>query len=234
MARTDVPDDVGHRVAARRLVHGAAGLAGVVACALWLAEQVRLLRSAEAGPPGELTLVEVGGMVAASAAVFSFDAVVLVALAGTLVALRPGGDAPGLRWLLLAALLSASMSAVLYQVLVAPDARWTGLLVGFDVLAHYVAPALLLLAWSVTGPRCRFDARLLGLVLVWPVGYLAYLLVLGRVTGFYSYPFLDPGVVGAAGVVLAVLALAGVAAVVGGVLLVIDRHLPMGDFGAAP
>lgn len=226
MTTTDVTGEVGRRVAGRRAAYGAAGLAGAAACALWLAQQVRFLRSGESGPPGELTLPEVGFMLAASAAVFSFDAVLLVAVAGSLVALYPGSHGPVPRLLLLAALLSATMSAVLYQLLVRPDASWVGLLVGFDVLAHYVAPLLLLLAWLVTGPRPCFGARLLGQVLLWPVAYLGYHVLLGRLTGFYANPFLDPGRTGPVQFALVVIGLLAVAAAVGAVLLVLDRRLP--------
>lgn len=221
--------EAGRRFAARRVAYGAAGLAGAVACALWLAQQVRFLRSGESGPPGELTLPEVGFMLAASVAVFSFDAVLLVAVAGSLVALYPGSRGPVPRLLLFAALLSATMSAVLYQLLVRPDANWVGLLVGFDVLAHYVAPVLLLLAWLSTGPRPRLGARLLGLVLLWPVAYLAYHFSLGALTGFHANPFLDPGRTGPVEFVLVVLALLAVAAAVGALLLVLDRRLPGRD-----
>lgn len=228
MTTTEVTGEVDRRLLARRVLNGAAGLAGLVAWVLWVLLDVQYWSSAEAGPPGDLTLPEVGIMLTTAVAVFSFDTVVLITVAGTLLALRPASDSRALRWLHLAALLSAVMAAVVYQLTNSPEEKFgkVGLLLGWDVLSHYVAPVLLLLAWLVTGPRPAFDARLLGLALLWPVGYLAYMLGFARLTGLYPYDFLDPGAIGPAGVVLVscVLLLAFVA--VGAVLLLLDRRLP--------
>lgn len=228
MTTTEVTGEVDRRLLARRLLNGAAGLAGVVAWVLWVVMDVQYWGGAATGPPGELTLTEVGIMVSSSVAVFSFDATVLVAVAGTLNALRPASDSRALRWLRLAALLSAVMAAVVYQLTNSPEEKFgkVGVLLGWDVLSHYVAPVLLLLAWLVAGPRPAFDARLLGLALLWPVGYLAYMLGFARLTGLYPYDFLDPGAIGPAGVVLVSCVLFLAFAAVGAVLLLLDRRLP--------
>lgn len=228
MTTTEVAGQVGRRVVARRVVHGAAGLSGAVALLLLLVLDVRYYGGAAAGPPGELTLTEVGTMVAANVAVFSIDTVVLITAAGALVALRPESDSLALRWLHLAALLSTVLTVVVYQVTTSAEEKFgkVGLVFAWDLLSHYVAPALLLLGWLLTGPRRRFDVRLLGLVLLWPVGWLAYMLVFARLVGLYPYDFLDPGLIGNTGVVLVSLVLFLASMAVGGLLLLLDRRLP--------
>jgi hypothetical protein len=60
-----------------------------------------------------------------------------------------------------------------------------------DNLLHYVVPVATLVYWLVFAPRVR-----LGMLapLVWclyPLGYLAYVLVRGALTGLYPYYFID-------------------------------------------
>ena len=60
-----------------------------------------------------------------------------------------------------------------------------------DKLLHLVVPILAIAGWLVFGPRPRIEwpgcLRAAG----WPLAWLAVMLVVGAVTGWYPYPFLD-------------------------------------------
>lgn len=63
-----------------------------------------------------------------------------------------------------------------------------------NMLLHDVVPALYVLFWLLA---CRRRRRLpwssAAVWLLWPAIYLAYTLVRGALTGWFPYPFLDPG-----------------------------------------
>ncbi len=80
-----------------------------------------------------------------------------------------------------------------------------------NVLLHYVMPVAVMLEWLLRPPRTRFTARHVGLCLVIPLVYLAYVLVRGAAISWYPYPFLNPVHAGGYG---------GVALYVAGIALV--------------
>ena len=89
-----------------------------------------------------------------------------------------------------------------------------------------VVPVLALAAWAWVGPRPRVVWREAAYALVWPVAWLAVTLVVGQLTGWVPYPFLDADTEGwgsvavvSAGVTALFLALAAL-------LRWLDRRLP--------
>lgn len=80
-----------------------------------------------------------------------------------------------------------------------------------NVLLHYVMPVAVVLEWLLRPPRTGFTARHVGLCLVIPLVYLAYVLVRGAAISWYPYPFLNPAHAGGYG---------GVALYVAGIALV--------------
>jgi hypothetical protein len=62
-----------------------------------------------------------------------------------------------------------------------------------DTLVHIIVPVLVVLGWVVFGPRRRISIRVVLLGLIWPVLWLLYTLIVGRITGWYPYFFLDLG-----------------------------------------
>ncbi len=68
-----------------------------------------------------------------------------------------------------------------------------------NFVLHYVMPCVVVLDWLLQAPQTRLGARQLLLVLVFPMVYLAYVLVRGSSTGWYPYPFLNPANVGGYG-----------------------------------
>ncbi len=73
-----------------------------------------------------------------------------------------------------------------------------------------VVPALAVVGWAAYGPRPRITRRVVALALVWPVGWLAWTLVVGALVGWYPYPFLDPREDGAGAVAVASVAITAV------------------------
>jgi hypothetical protein len=60
-----------------------------------------------------------------------------------------------------------------------------------DQLLHLVVPILAVLGWLLFGPRPRIDWPDCLRAAAWPVAWLAVMLVVGALTGWYPYPFLD-------------------------------------------
>lgn len=69
-----------------------------------------------------------------------------------------------------------------------------------NVVLHYILPVVMLADWLLVRPRKPIAFRRALVWLVFPVVYLAYSLVRGAATGWYPYPFLNPGENGYAGI----------------------------------
>ena len=82
------------------------------------------------------------------------------------------------------------VSAVYYAIL---RKLWNpeGLQYLADTIEHCVAPALYIVDWLVFVPKGTVSARSVPWWLLYPVGYAAFSLLHGAVTGFYPYPFLE-------------------------------------------
>ena len=71
-----------------------------------------------------------------------------------------------------------------------------GLQLVADMILHYVVPLATLAWWLVLPPRHALPAWLPLRWLAWPIGYSAYALLRGAVTGLYPYYFIDVGALG--------------------------------------
>jgi hypothetical protein len=91
---------------------------------------------------------------------------------------------------------------------------------------HYVMPCAVVLDWLLQPPRARLGGRQLLLVQIFPLAYLAYVLVRGSSVGWYPYPFLNPANVGGyAGVAAYAVGIALTFFVGGWVLLALGNKL---------
>ena len=122
---------------------------------------------------------------------FTVQSNILVAAVAVLLARDPAADGRGFRALRLAALLGISVTGVVHFTLLRPLLDLDGADYVADKLLHMVVPALAVLGWALFGPRPRIDRQALVPALAWPIGYLAYVLVAGGISGWYPYPFLD-------------------------------------------
>ena len=72
-----------------------------------------------------------------------------------------------------------------------------------NTVHHLVMPVAVVLDWLLWPPRSRISIRTTLLWMAFPVVYVVYSLIRGSATGFYAYPFFNPGVNGGYGGVAA-------------------------------
>ncbi len=129
---------------------------------------------------------------------FTIESNILVFLAAVALA---AGAAHGVRFVLLHldALLGITVTGIIFAAILAPDGADVGTA---SVLLHYIAPPLAVLAWLLLGPWGARSRGLIAPALVWPIGYLAWVLIWGAITDWYPYDFIDVGEHGYGGVLL--------------------------------
>ncbi len=172
------------------------------------------------------------------ASYFTIQSNLLVALTAAWLARDPTYDGQTFRVLRAAGLVGITITGVVHFLLLRPLLDLSGADWAADKLLHMVVPALAVAAWAVVGPRPRISPDARGVVLramLWPLGWLAWTLVVGGLSGWYPYPFLDhredgAGAVAIAsvGITLAFLAFFALAALVDG------RARPVPGAAAAP
>ena len=99
----------------------------------------------------------------------------------------------GSRWRVvrIAAVSGIAVTGLVHWFLLRPLLHLDGADLVADKLLHVVVPILAVVGWLVFGPRPRIDWPACLRAAVWPVGWLAVMLVSGGLTGWYPYPFLD-------------------------------------------
>ena len=155
---------------------------------------------------------------------------VVVAISATLLLQRPVRDSVVRRVLRLDALLMITITAIVYQVLIAPSVDVEGWSLLTDPILHIVTPLLTVVVWAVWGPRGWISARLVPLALIVPLVWIAWMLARGAVVGAYPYGFANVTEVGypAVTVTLAMILVFGlvVAAAFWGVDVLLRRRRP--------
>lgn len=147
----------------------------------------------------------------------------VVAVAATLLA--RGADSPAVRVLLLDALLMMTVTAIVYQLLLAPSIDVQGWSLFTDPVLHVVTPLLTLAAWGWAGPRGWLTPRLLPLSLVVPTLWVGWMLARGAVIGSYPYGFVAVSERGYPAVLVTIVAILAFGLVVAAVLTAVDRAL---------
>ena len=94
-----------------------------------------------------------------------------------------------------------------------------------DKLLHVAVPLLAVVGWLVFGPRRRLGLATVLPALLWPTAWLVYTLVMGAITSWYPYPFLDVTVHGYGTVLVTSLAVAAALVVTLSALVLLDRPL---------
>mgnify|MGYP000501185438 CR=1 FL=1 len=121
---------------------------------------------------------------------------IAVAVSLTLLVSARLGAAVGPRWLRvlrLDGLLMIVVTAIVYQVLLAPTTEVAGWSVLTDPWLHVVTPVLTVVVWGVWGPRGWVTGRLVPAALVIPLAWIAWMLARGAVLGVYPYGFVAVG-----------------------------------------
>ena len=139
----------------------------------------------------------------------------------------------GCGWLVLGRVLKPAVAASLALCIgvtacvyvLALQGLWqpTGLQWWVDAGLHYVVPALFLLGWLLLLPHGELRWRALGGVLLVPLVYLGWAMLVAAMTGQAPYPFLELQRLGLAAFLLNVLRVAGVFVVGWTLLWGLDR-----------
>ena len=132
---------------------------------------------------------------------FTIQSNLLVAVTAAQLARDPFRDGRWWRAVRVAAVVGITVTGLVHFVLLRPLLDLEGLSLVADKLLHMVVPVVAVLGWLVAGPRPRAPWRDALPALAWPVAWLVWTLLVGAVTGWYPYPFLDVGAEGAGSVV---------------------------------
>ena len=157
---------------------------------------------------------------------FTIQANVLVLAAALTLARRPDRDGRAWRVMRLAGLNGIVVTGLVHWFLLRPLLHLTGWSYAVDKLLHVVVPLLAVLGWLLFGPRPRVTVRVIGLSMIWPLAWLTYTIIMGRLTGWYPYPFLDIDTLGVAAVALVSLGITMLFLVLSTLLWLADRRLP--------
>jgi hypothetical protein len=95
-----------------------------------------------------------------------------------------------------------------------------------DTLLHKVTPILVPLWWLAFAPKRRLQWKHPPRWLLFPLLYLPYALVRGKVEGLYAYPFINLDRLGAATVTFNAVGIAAAFLLAGLVLVALDKTLP--------
>lgn len=159
---------------------------------------------------------------------FTIQANVAVCLSVVPLIRNPRHDAAGWRVLRLSAMVGILITGIVHWFLLRPLLDLAGWSYATDKALHIVVPLMALLGWLAFGPRPRITGRVVLLALVWPVAWLVYTVIMGASTGWYPYPFVDVGRLGAGPVAASCAAIAVAFFVISGLGWLADRRLPAG------
>jgi hypothetical protein len=157
---------------------------------------------------------------------FTTQANLLVIATSLSLTVRADRDGSGWRVARLDALAGITITGLVHWFLLHPLDDFHGWLWASDTLVHIIVPALVVLGWLVFGPRRRISLRVVLAGLIWPVIWLIYTFVVGRITGWYPYFFLDLGRTSPAVVALYCVAILILLLVVSCLFWMGDRWLP--------
>ena len=181
-----------------RLLHLAVGLVATTALVLQLALVVSgsaVLDETRVPPLG----LRLGRLVS----YFTIQSNVLVAVTAWQLWRDPLRDGRWWRPVRLAALVGITVTGLVHFVLLRPLLHLEGADWLADKMLHMAVPLLAVVVWLLAGPRPRVSWRTVGEALVWPVVWTVWTLVVGALSGWYPYPFLDHRENGVGAVVVA-------------------------------
>jgi hypothetical protein len=156
---------------------------------------------------------------------FTIQSNLLAMVTAAMIVLRPDRDGRWWRIARIAAVVGMTVTFFVYYVALRPILDLHGVTKATDIAFHYVAPLMTVGGWLLFGPRPRIDPGSLVRHLVWPVTYLAYVLVFGAVTEWYPYPFIDADDLGYPTALFHALLVTVLLLAVGGAYWYLDKRL---------
>ncbi len=127
------------------------------------------------------------------------------------------------QWMTAGLAMAIGLVAVVYHALLAASQSYEGIEVFIDLMFHTAIPAAFILFWLVLSPKRGLRWRDLLYWAAYPMVYCVYALARAAADGVYPYFFLNLDALGAGGVALWVMGLAGVFMAVGALLIAAVR-----------
>jgi hypothetical protein len=167
---------------------------------------------------------------------FTIQSNILSGVTSAQLARNPDRDGRMWRAVRLASLFGITVTGIVYATVLAKVHEPHGWQeTSTNTVFHYVVPIVMVLGWLWFGPRRRIEGRTVARATVWPVAWFAYILIYGRATKWYPYPFVDVVAHGDARVILNAAAVVAVLLFVTTLFWLGDRQLrETGPTRAAP
>ena len=157
---------------------------------LWIA--IRASATPPAHAVGTLRGTTAANRVIRVLSFFTIQSNILSGVTSAQLARDPHRDGKAWRGTRLAALFGITVTGIVYATVLAKVHEPHGWQeTATNTVFHYIVPIMMVLGWLLFGPRRRIDGRTVGLAMLWPVAWFSYILVYGRVTKWYPYPFVD-------------------------------------------
>lgn len=151
--------------------------------------------------------------------------IIVAATTAALAAGRAPSSTVG-RVLRLTGVVAITVTFVVYHLLLSELQVLTGAAALANLLLHTASPILCVSGWLLFGPRHQTTPRVAALALVFLAAWGVFTLIRGAITGWYPYPFMDPGPLGYGRMTVNLIFIsAGFAAVAFGAHW-LDRRLP--------
>lgn len=115
----------------------------------------------------------------------------LLAATNTVLAFDPSRRSPIFSAFRLAGVLSMIVTGIVFHLALRGLHDLHGTAAAADFLLHTVSPVMAVVSWLVVGPHGVVTRSVIGMTLIYPVGWLIATLIRGAIVGFYPYPFLD-------------------------------------------
>ncbi len=158
---------------------------------------------------------------------FTIQSNLLVAITSAQLTRDPLRDGTTWRVVRLAAVAGIFLTGVVHFILLRPLLDLDGADWAADKLLHMAVPLLAVIGWALFGPRPRIEGRELTWVLAWPIVWLVWTLVVGGLSGWYPYPFLDHREEhGVPGVVISIVGITAFFVAVLWLARLVDQRLP--------
>ena len=200
---------------------------------LWIA--IRVSATPRAHAVGTLAGTALAGRVVRVLSFFTIQSNIGSGITSAQLARNPNRDGRVWRAVRLAALFGITITGIVYGTVLAKVHEPHGWQeTSTNVVFHYIVPIMMVLGWLLFGPRRRVNGRTVALAILWPIAWISYILVYGRVTKWYPYPFLDVTTHGYGRVVLNAVGVVAVLVVVTAWYWLGDRLLPATDYPEGP
>lgn len=122
---------------------------------------------------------------------FTIESNILLMVTCLLLAVRLTGWGTAFAVFRLAAVVGITITGIVYYAVLKDLLNLHGAAYVSDFILHTVSPLMAIAGWLLLGPRRLTSPKVAGLVVIYPVLYLAVTLIRGPIVDWYPYPFLD-------------------------------------------